>query len=43
MYEYYRSHLEDYSEEFRTQMNEFRDGNLFFEIHATGNMEPDPK
>ena len=32
MYEYYRSHLEDYSEEFRIQMNEFRDGNLFFEI-----------
>ena len=32
MYEYYRSHLEDYSEEFRVQMNEFRDGNMFFEI-----------
>jgi peptidyl-prolyl cis-trans isomerase SurA len=32
MYEYYRAHLEDYSEEFRVQMNEFRDGNLFFEI-----------
>ena len=32
MYEYYRSHLEDFSEEFRIQMNEFRDGNLFFEI-----------
>jgi len=32
MYEYYRSHLEDFSEEFRVQMNEFRDGNLFFEI-----------
>jgi peptidyl-prolyl cis-trans isomerase SurA len=32
MYEYYRSHLEDYSDEFRVQMNEFRDGNLFFEI-----------
>jgi peptidyl-prolyl cis-trans isomerase SurA len=32
MYEYYRSHLEDYSDEFRIQMNEFRDGNLFFEI-----------
>jgi peptidyl-prolyl cis-trans isomerase SurA len=32
MYEYYRAHLEDYSEEFRTQMSEFRDGNLFFEI-----------
>ncbi|MBL7742862.1 MAG: peptidylprolyl isomerase, partial [Chitinophagaceae bacterium] len=32
MYEYYRSHLEDYSDEFRIQMQEFRDGNLFFEI-----------
>jgi peptidyl-prolyl cis-trans isomerase SurA len=32
MYEYYRSHLEDYNDEFKTQMNEFRDGNLFFEI-----------
>lgn len=32
MYEYYRAHLEDYSEEFRIQMSEFRDGNLFFEI-----------
>jgi peptidyl-prolyl cis-trans isomerase SurA len=32
MYEYYRSHLEDFSGEFRIQMNEFRDGNLFFEI-----------
>src|SRR6185503_2934730 len=32
MYEYYRAHLEDFSEEFRIQMNEFRDGNLFFEI-----------
>jgi peptidyl-prolyl cis-trans isomerase SurA len=32
MYEYYRLHLEDFSEEFRIQMNEFRDGNLFFEI-----------
>jgi peptidyl-prolyl cis-trans isomerase SurA len=32
MYEYYRSHLEEFSEEFRIQMNEFRDGNLFFEI-----------
>jgi peptidyl-prolyl cis-trans isomerase SurA len=32
MYEYYRSHLEDFSEEFRIQMNEFRDGNLFFEV-----------
>jgi len=32
MYEYYRSHLENYSDEFRVQMSEFRDGNLFFEI-----------
>ena len=32
MYEYYRSRLEEFSEEFRTQMNEFRGGNLFFEI-----------
>jgi peptidyl-prolyl cis-trans isomerase SurA len=32
MYEYYRAHLENYSDDFRMQMNEFRDGNLFFEI-----------
>jgi peptidyl-prolyl cis-trans isomerase SurA len=32
MYEYYRSHLEEYNDDFRTQMSEFRDGNLFFEI-----------
>lgn len=32
MYEYYRNHLEDFSDEFRTQMQEFKDGNLFFEI-----------
>jgi peptidyl-prolyl cis-trans isomerase SurA len=32
MYEYYRAHLEEFSDEFRIQMNEFRDGNLFFEI-----------
>ncbi len=31
-YNYYRDHLEDFNEEFRAQMNEFRDGNLFFEI-----------
>jgi peptidyl-prolyl cis-trans isomerase SurA len=30
--EYYRSHLEDFNSDFRYQMNEFRDGNLFFEI-----------
>lgn len=29
---YYRDHLEDFNMEFRDQMNEFRDGNLFFEI-----------
>jgi peptidyl-prolyl cis-trans isomerase SurA len=32
MYTYYRDHLEDYNDEFRSQMAEFRDGNLFFEI-----------
>jgi peptidyl-prolyl cis-trans isomerase SurA len=30
--DYYKKHLENYNEEFRQQMNEFRDGNLFFEI-----------
>jgi peptidyl-prolyl cis-trans isomerase SurA len=30
--DYYRAHLEDFNEEFRNQMAEFRDGNLFFEI-----------
>jgi peptidyl-prolyl cis-trans isomerase SurA len=30
--DYYQSHLEKYNEEFRQQINEFRDGNLFFEI-----------
>jgi len=30
--EYYKAHLEEFSDEFRQQMNEFRDGNLFFEI-----------
>jgi peptidyl-prolyl cis-trans isomerase SurA len=29
---YYKDHLEDFSEEFRSQMMEFKDGNLFFEI-----------
>ena len=29
---YYRSHLEDFNAEFRTQMTEFQDGNIFFEI-----------
>ncbi len=32
MYQYYRDHLEDFNDEFRYQMDEFRDGNLFFEI-----------
>jgi len=32
MYQYYHDHLEDYNEEFNNQMNEFKDGNLFFEI-----------
>ncbi len=29
---YYRDHLEDFNDDFRFQMNEFKDGNLFFEI-----------
>lgn len=32
IYQYYRDHLEDFNNEFRNQMEEFRDGNLFFEI-----------
>ena len=32
MLNYYRDNLEDFNEEFRNQMTEFRDGNLFFEI-----------
>ncbi len=32
MVEYYKDHLETFNDEFRYQMNEFRDGNLFFEI-----------
>lgn len=32
MYQYYRTHLEDFNDDFRNQMAEFRDGNLFFEI-----------
>ncbi|MBS1917948.1 MAG: peptidylprolyl isomerase [Bacteroidetes bacterium] len=31
-FEYYRAHLEDYNKEFAYQLNEFRDGNLLFEI-----------
>ena len=29
---YYRAHLEDFNPDFRAQMEEFKDGNLFFEI-----------
>lgn len=32
MYQYYRDNLELYNEDFRIQMSEFTDGNLFFEI-----------
>jgi peptidyl-prolyl cis-trans isomerase SurA len=32
MVNYYRDHLEEFNPEFKAQMNEFRDGNLFFEI-----------
>ncbi len=32
VFDYYRSHLETFNEEFRYQMSEFKDGNLFFEI-----------
>ena len=32
LYNYYRVHLEDFNEEFRSQMTEFKDGNIFFEI-----------
>jgi peptidyl-prolyl cis-trans isomerase SurA len=32
MYQYYRDHLEDMNDEFRMQMNDFKEGNLFFEI-----------
>lgn len=32
MLEYYKEHLEDFNDDFRYQMAEFRDGNLFFEI-----------
>ncbi len=30
--EYYRNHLEDYNAEFKSQLNEFKDGNLLFEV-----------
>jgi len=29
---YYKDHLEDYNEDFKNQMTEFKEGNLFFEI-----------
>ena len=32
MFNYYRDHLENFNAEFRSQMDEFREGNLFFEI-----------
>ena len=32
MINYYKEHLEDFNEEFHNQMQEFTDGNLFFEI-----------
>ena len=32
VFQYYRDHLEQYNDDFRYQMNEFKDGNLFFEI-----------
>lgn len=32
MLNYYRDHLEEFNEEFRNQMTEFKDGNIFFEI-----------
>ena len=32
VFDYYRSHLEEFNQEFKYQMNEFKDGNLFFEI-----------
>ncbi|TAL49364.1 MAG: hypothetical protein EPN92_02900 [Chitinophagaceae bacterium] len=31
-FEVYREHLEDYNEEFRNQINDLKDGNMFFEI-----------
>lgn len=30
--EYYRDHLEEFNVDFRNQMNDFKEGNLFFEI-----------
>jgi len=31
-FEYFREHLEDYNADFRNQMNDFKEGNLFFDI-----------
>jgi len=31
-FEYFRDHLEDYNADFRNQMNDFKEGNLFFDI-----------
>lgn len=31
-FEYFREHLEDYNSDFRSQMNDFKEGNLFFDI-----------
>lgn len=31
-FEYYKDHLEEYNVDFRNQMKDFKDGNLFFEI-----------
>jgi peptidyl-prolyl cis-trans isomerase SurA len=30
--DYYKNHIEDYNEDFRLQMNELKEGNLFFDI-----------
>ena len=30
--EYYRNHLDEYSDDFKYQMQEFREGNMLFEI-----------
>jgi peptidyl-prolyl cis-trans isomerase SurA len=32
MYQYYRENLEDFNDDFKNQMAEFKEGNLFFEI-----------
>lgn len=32
MFNYYKDHLEDFNDDFKNQMTEFKDGNLFFEI-----------